>query len=268
MNKNLVLSAAIGYNFDQIKNFIISLRKYFSGEVHIIIDKNENKLEQEILKYDCKSIKTSVNKKRIQFKRYKIYLEFLKDKKFDNILLCDSRDIYFQNDPFKYDYKKTINFFLEDHIIKDCPYNSNWILKTYGKSKFDMMSEKTILCSGTVLGNYNKIKEYLHLMNNYIEKYRYRKKLKYLLTFRPDPEGRGCDQAHANFIVHNNLIKDIKLHKNSDGPIATVYYLKKINFDNNNRLLNNKGVPYNLVHQYDKRWDEFSYNFQKFIKNL
>ena len=51
MNKNLVLSAAIGYNFDQIKNFIISLRKYFSGEVHIIIDKNENKLEQEILKY-------------------------------------------------------------------------------------------------------------------------------------------------------------------------------------------------------------------------
>ena len=105
MNKNLVLSAAIGYNFDQIKNFIISLRKYFSGEVHIIIDKNENKLEQEILKYDCKSIKTSVNKKRIQFKRYKIYLEFLKDKKFDNILLCDSRDIYFQNDPFKYDYK-------------------------------------------------------------------------------------------------------------------------------------------------------------------
>ena len=156
MNKNLVLSAAIGYNFDQIKNFIISLRKYFSGEVHIIIDKNENKLEQEILKYDCKSIKTSINKKRIQFKRYKIYLEFLKDKKFDNILLCDSRDIYFQNDPFKYDYKKTINFFLEDHIIKDCPYNSNWILKTYGKSKFDMMSKKTILCSGTVLGNYNK----------------------------------------------------------------------------------------------------------------
>ena len=74
MNKNLVLSAAIGYNFDQIKNFIISLRKYFSGEVHIIIDKNENKLEQEILKYDCKSIKTSINKKRINFKRYKIYL--------------------------------------------------------------------------------------------------------------------------------------------------------------------------------------------------
>ena len=43
---------------------------------------------------------------------------------------------------------------------------------------------------------------------------------------------------------------------------------EKFNFDNNNRLLNDKGVPYNLVHQYDKRWDEFSYNFQKFIENL
>ena len=41
MNKNLVLSAAIGYNFDQIKNFIISLRKYFSGEVHILLIKRK-----------------------------------------------------------------------------------------------------------------------------------------------------------------------------------------------------------------------------------
>ena len=91
-----------------------------------------------------------------------------------------------------------------------------------------MMSEKTEICSGTVLGNYNKIEEYLHLMNNYIEKYRYKKKLKYLLTFRPDPEGRGCDQAHANFIVHNNLIKDIKLHKLVMDQLLQYIILKKL----------------------------------------
>ena len=76
MNKNLVLSAAIGYNFDQIKNFIISLRKYFSGEVHIIIDKNENKLEQEILKYDCKSIKLLSIKKEFSLKGINLFRIF------------------------------------------------------------------------------------------------------------------------------------------------------------------------------------------------
>ena len=44
---------------------------------------------------------------------------------------------------------------------------------------------------------------------------------------------------------------------NSDGPIATAYYLKKIIFDENSKLINGKGEPYIIVHQYDKRWIYF-----------
>ena len=40
MNKNLILSAAVGYNFQQIEFFVKSLRKYYSGEVCFFIDEN------------------------------------------------------------------------------------------------------------------------------------------------------------------------------------------------------------------------------------
>ena len=268
MNRNLILSAALGYNFQQVEFFIKSLRKYYHDEVCFIIDHKNDDLEKELKKYNCNIIKTRTNKKEIQFKRYEIFSKYIKNKNYNNILLCDSRDIYFQADPFRFKYKGPINFFLEDYQIKNCSYNSNWLLKTYGKTIFNDMRDEIILCSGTVLGTHKRIKEYLNLIKNYIYNFKYKKKLKYLLTFRPDPEARGCDQGHANYLVHKKIIKDFYLYSNSGGPFATVFYLKKIKFDNESRLINDSGKPYLLVHQFDKRWDEFSQNVGNFKNNL
>ena len=268
MSKNLILSAAVGYNFQQIELFIKSLRKNYFDQICFIIDQKDNGLEKEIKKYNCDVIKTRVNKKKIQFKRYEIFLKYLDKNNFKNILLCDSRDIYFQGNPFEFNYNGPINFFLEDYQIKKCPYNSNWIIKTYGKKEYEKISNKIILCSGTVLGNEKKIKEYLNLMKKCISKYRYQKKLKYLLTFRTDPEERGCDQGHANYLVHSSKINNSSFYSNAKGPIATAFYLDKINFDKNSRLINELGNPYLLVHQYDKRWDKFSQHVNNFKDNL
>ncbi|MEC7136982.1 MAG: hypothetical protein VXW51_04435 [Pseudomonadota bacterium] len=265
MSNNLILAAAVGYNFKQIELFIKSLRNFYFDKICLIIHRKDINLEKELKKYNCEIIKTNIDKKKIQFKRYEIFLDYLKEKNFDRILLCDSRDVYFQKNPFDFNYHSKINFFLEDFKIKDCPYNSNWIIKTYGKNEYDKISNNTILCSGTVLGDKNKIIEYLKLINVHIKKYKYKKKLKYLLTLRVDPEGRGCDQGHANFIVHKELIKGKNFYKNNEGPFATVFYLKEIKFDDNSKLLNKFGKPYLLVHQYDKRWSEFS-NAINFIK--
>lgn len=195
-----------------------------------------------------------------------MFYEFLKDKIYDNVLCCDSRDIYFQSNPFHYKFKKDINFFLEDFVIKNCPYNSNWLLKCYGKKEYDKIKNEIILCSGTVIGKKEKMLEYFNLMNKHIEKYKYKKSFKYLITLRRDPEGRGCDQAHANYIVNNKLINDMSLNTNANGPIATVFYLKNFNFDKNFDLINSQHEPYSIVHQYDKKWDIFSGAVKK-LKN-
>mgnify|MGYP001214290622 FL=1 len=268
MQKNLVLSAAFGFSIKSLELFIKSLRKFYNGDICFIIGLNDDELEKELKKHNCISVRKNIDKRDIQSKRYEIFADFLEKTNYSNVLCCDGRDIYFQSNPFDFNFKKPINFFLEDKQIKDCPYNSNWILKTYKKKGYDLVKNKIILCSGTVLGNKEKILEYLHLMKKNIKKFKYSKSLKYFLTFRRDPQGRGCDQGHANYIVNNNLIKDLAFYTNSGGPVATVFYLKNIIFDKNSNLLNSNNHPYSVVHQYDKRWDEFSEAVKNIKKNL
>ena len=105
-------------------------------------------------------------------------------------------------------------------------------------------------------------------MKDKISKIKYRKSLKYFLTFRRDPEGRGCDQGHANYLINKQYIEGCFFYSNIEGPVATVYYLKKIFFDEQFRLLNVHNKPYAIVHQYDKRWNEFSFAVDKIKKNL
>ena len=268
MKKNLVLTAAFGFGIPQLELFIKTLRKYYTDDVCFIIGVDDHVIEQELKKYDVICVKKNVDKRDIQSKRYEIFLEFLKDKNYENILCCDSRDIYFQSNPFDFNYKGPINFFLEDKLIKECHYNSNWIIKTYGMPAFKEVSDKIILCSGTVLGSLEKMKEYLTLMKHKLSTKKYDKSLKYLLTLRRDPQGRGCDQGHANYLINKKYIKECVFYSNAEGPVATVFYLKKIFFDKQFRLLNVHNKPYVIVHQYDKRWDEFSFAINKMKKNL
>ena len=105
MSKNLILTAATGYNFLDVELFVKTLRKYYSGKICFIIGYKDQELEKELKKYNCDFIKTKIHKKQIQFKRYQIFLDYLKNLNFDRILLCDSRDIYFQKDPFDFNNK-------------------------------------------------------------------------------------------------------------------------------------------------------------------
>ena len=266
--KNLVMSAAVGLNSEAIEFFIKSLRKFYFGDVCILVDSKDIFLKEKIKSYNCKFYEVDVNKNDIQLKRYEFYLKFLNNKKYDYIFMCDCRDIYFQSNPFNYKYKGSINFFLEDTPINQCKVNSKWIYKTFGKKVFDEMRNTIICCSGTVLGTQSSITQYLILMNKMIKKFPFKKRIKYFLTFRRDKEGRGCDQGYCNYIVHKKLIKDIHLYFNHNGPVATVLYLKEIKFNKNSYLTNSAGENYLIVHQYDKRWNEFSRNINLIKKKL
>ena len=141
------------------------------------------------------------------------------------------------------------------------------IIKEYD-AKHELLSNKTISCGGTILGSHQSMKTFLSLMIDETAKHKFKKRLKYLLTFRRDKASRGSDQSHGNYIAHNNLVGNTCFYANESGPIATVYHLKKIKFDNSSRLLNVLGKPYAVVHQYDKRWDEFENNVKIFKNNL
>ena len=265
---NLILSAACGLQPENIEFFLKSLRKYYHEDVFFLVGKKDYSTKEFLKNYNCNFIEVNTHKFDIQLKRYDFFLNIIQKKKYKNILFCDSRDIYFQSNPFNYNYKGSMNFFLEDKKFSDCPFNSAWVIKTYGHKTYLSLSDKIISCGGTILGDHNSMEIFLNLMIEELSKHKYKKKLKYILTFRRDKGGRGSDQAHGNYIAHNNLIPGSFFHTNESGPIATVYYLKKIIFDKNHQLINSLNKPYSIVHQYDKRWDEFKDNVGEIKKSL
>ena len=264
--KNLVMSPAVGLEEQPLNIFLKTLRRYYDDEILLLIGREDFKLKELAFNYKCLIEEVSTHKHSIQMMRYKFFSDFLKKEKYNKIFFCDSRDIYFQSDPFKYEYNPAINFFSEGRLIKDCKINSNWINKTYGEQILNEFKKKEIICFGTVLANQENMIKYLDEMSFMVKKYPYKKRLKYLLTFRRDKTGRGCDQAYGTYLVYKNYFKSFKIHSNSFGPIATVYYLKNLNFNVDSNLVNEKNQPYNVVHQYDKRWFEFEKDFKIFTK--
>lgn len=255
---NIVITPAIGMSPEEIKLFLSTLRNFFSEEILFLVGKNDNELKKNLKFYECKYEETNCHKHEIITKRYKITFDLVKNKKINKILFCDSRDIYFQSNPFDYDYSMPINFFSEDVTIESCQVNSWWMIRSLGQNIFEKLKKKNIICCGTVISNQEKFLEYANTMNNMSKNFPYKKRLKYLLTFRKDKQGRGCDQSYAAYIIYNKILNNFKIHSNSHGPIATVFHLKKIIFNKKNQLINENGLPYSIVHQYDKRWSDFS----------
>ena len=73
MEKNLVLSAAVGYKFEQIEFFIKSLRKFYREEVCIVIDGKNIELEKKLKDYNCNLIKTQISKNETINRRNEIF---------------------------------------------------------------------------------------------------------------------------------------------------------------------------------------------------
>ena len=267
--KNIVITPAIGMLDSEVTLFLASLRKFYDGEVLFFFGKKDHLLKKKIKNYGSDYIETDIHKHDIIIKRYKLLIDFLKKRKdIDNIFFCDSRDIYFQSNPFSYSYKRSLNFFSEDASIKSCLINSHWMRNTLGQENFDELKNKNIICCGTVMGTNEAIIKYASEMEKMSKKYPYKKKLKYLLTFRRDKNGRGCDQSYAAYLIYKNILSDIEVYSNTLGPIATVYHLSNYNFNGKNELINKKDEPYLVVHQYDKKWNEFENSVNKLKQEL
>ena len=268
--KNLIISPAVNLKTNEVEFFLKTLRKYYMDDIYFLVGKKDIDLKKKINFYNSKFYEVNEHGYDIQLKRYKHFSKILEENsnKYDQVLFCDCRDIYFQSNPFEYNYKGSINFFSEDIKFNTCPINSSWVLNTFGKKIYDDLKNKTVCCGGTLLANINLMIKWLNLMDKLILAYPFKKRLKYLLTLRRDKEGRGCDQAHGNYIYYKKFFKDSHLYSNKEGPVATVFYLKNIKFNKSFQLINELGEPYSIVHQYDKRWDEFSDNVNAIKKTL
>jgi hypothetical protein len=171
--------------------------------------------------------------------RYNSLYNYLKDKTdVRRVLLTDSRDVLFQKNFSKFEIEDRLCLFREDMIIKNCSINSNWAQLF---DCLDVYGHEYVLCSGTVMGNYEYFMDFIKTMLIEMSMY--------ILKTGVFPA--IFDQALLNYCYYTGKLKNVKVYTNIDNLVNTLCYgFKSVNDDGKIVNVNNE-VSW-ICHQYDR----------------
>jgi hypothetical protein len=173
--------------------------------------------------------------------RHLRYYEYLVGRRaeFDAVLLADTRDVVFQRDPFDFELGAQLNCFLEDtrFTLGSEPVNAGWMRSAFGEDGLKRVADCPISCAGVTIGPPDAVLSYLKTM------------VEWLTRVLPNP-WHGSDQAVHNYVIHTNVVRDVRLVSNYQGPVLTMGLMPQdITAD---ALVGPDGLPINIVHQYDR----------------
>jgi hypothetical protein len=251
IRKNLILGAMVGHDLHKIRPFVDSLRATpFDGDVVFFVSHLSSQTTSYLIRNRIILLDYPFEKTRdiisVHSFRFLLFYHFLNCNKaiYGNVMLTDTRDVLFQNDPFDYDLDDRLCVFLEDSskTIGTCPYNSSWILKKYGRSELSLLNNCRISCSGVTIGCTAQILFYLSALHDHLV---------------PPVCFIGDDQAGHNYLVHHNLLGPLRIMSNMDGPVLTMGYMPaaRIFRDKLGRIVDANGHVINVLHQYDRHPD-------------
>lgn len=259
---NLVLGIINNYNFYNVSPFLFSLKRTgYDGDVCFFVGENVSPTTIKKLKEQGVIIMPFVSNPPFLSKvhpentfdlpnpvhlynyRHYFYYNYLSEfnEKYENVMLTDIRDVFFQRRPFDFDIGDKINCAVEPKLIKDCKFNSNWMKIGFGEKVFETLADKHIICAGTTWGSTESILEYL-------------KKILGQICLLPD--AFNCaDQAVHTYMVHTGVIQNVKLNYNDEGVVMTMYHQTQHQLNENNEVVTPSGKVINVLHQYDRHPD-------------
>lgn len=182
----------------------------------------------------------------LRYRRYLFYSEFLETRvtEFDRVLLADSRDVFFQSDPFAWDWSPGVHFVLEEPIqgIGVCAFHRNWMHHQFGKSYVDQHAQKIPACAGTTYGDISGMRQYLNAMVDSTMKARDLSKF-----------SNGDNGIH-NYVLVENLVDQVIVHKNRHGPVLSMAHMMDSGWQTgaDGTVLNDNGELVPVLHQYDR----------------
>lgn len=194
-NNTLVICMALGYEYDKYKYFVMTLRKYYRGDVILFID--ENSLEENISflrkhsieyinltkyfpYYSQNNSKYPINSSYIlkhindedyynKYSTLRIYLISMwlniYGYKYNYYLSCDVRDIYFQSNPFDWNIGKGVYLVEQTYNFKmfNSYYDIVWIIGYKNSYKY---LNNTLINGGTIFGSEKEITYFYNKMVN------------------------------------------------------------------------------------------------------
>ncbi len=176
--------------------------------------------------------------------RFIYYYEFLQARpgQYENILLSDCRDLYFQRDPFSDNLGPGLHAFLEarTQIIGTCWRNSQMVRDAFGPGVLAELATAPVSCAGTTIGDQASIMAYLQTLLETL-----------CLSVKMNS---GNDQGVHNGIVHRNMIPGVHIHDNYSSTVYTAgcESSESTRFNDAGEIIRQDGEVYPILHQIDR----------------
>jgi len=237
---DLVAGYARGYNAEQIRPFLKSLRDTgYEGDILLFADGDAAK---EAEKWDVEIHPVPKLRIKVHSDRFLCLEEVIKKQPCEGVFLADTRDVIFQKNPSNNlpSHWPTIHAFEEDESMSlgSCPYNSKWIKIGYGEDMLKELSGHPISCVGTISGDYLSILVYL------------KQQVEEVMRLQPkttEPQ----DQATHNYLIRKVLKTTI--WNNEEGEVYTVGYIPRGSVKiQDGKIINKAGKVPTVIHQWDR----------------
>jgi hypothetical protein len=265
--KDVVIGAINNYGWDQIKYWVNSLdRSGFDGS-KIMLCYNIGYDVAEKLKERNYTIlafgKDDENKKLVynnpnqyvyndRFEHIPAFLKKLSNKEeYRYIISADVRDIIFQSNPSTWLENnmgdKALNISTESILLKDEKWNTEVTLKRFGAQNYEELKDKPVLNVGIVSGKFDYVLDlFTNLSVMFDNRYKFQQ-----------------DQPGLMLLMNMLCYKNISNFTKSEDGFACNLHIHQPNYNKekliepspkiiNGVVCTNSGIPYSIVHQYDR----------------
>lgn len=276
--KDLIIGAFSNYNdYNVLKPWVQSIKDTgFDGDIVLIAVDAGDEIVDTLIKEGVMVIRhKNVNNERIHMLRFLHIYNYLKNHqiRYRYVITTDVRDVVFQTNPSRYleinnnfPYNKDLIIQSEAILIKDEAWNRDNIIKNFGEYFYEDVKNSPVYNVGILAGETDWVRDACFSI--------------YQLSLnRPD---WVADQAAFNMMVNyqpwiNHIkyatLKDawaINAHVTNKpdqmeefGP----YLLEERPVMVNGQVRNSDGVPFVIVHQYDRVPEWTSYYSKKYGTN-
>jgi hypothetical protein len=267
--RSLIIGAATGYNYNQLKPWIESINECgFDGDKVLVLGESSKETRQKIVEQGFTIVDMLKTNAPIHVARFLTLYDYLKDhwEEYEYVITTDVRDVYFQTNPVDWLKKNVVNTFRGKTLVagsesiryKDESWGDQNLMETYGPYVYELFKDNIIYNVGTLGGTAEHIKDLVFniytnainrpisivdqaVFNVLIQTQPYKDSI----VFADQKDGWACQ---AGTTVDPSKIERFRPFLTEDEPLFEDGIVKT-----------SLGEPFCIVHQYDRvpEWKKF-----------